>query len=317
MQFPIIVLDFLFAVLQLFQGIGKLFLRICFLLFKFLQAVLIFLAAVQIFFLSLCLHIIKPLLPQTLCFRFHGIHGILHLIIIVIGVDVMLSGNGKVDLREIIGIHGILRNIDKAGNTAAAYGGCSTVHVHVHRRRDITHHRQGAGGDDIQVICIIVLGDLDLLSQNAVIRKIAIGKTLPAVFRHPPAPQSDLIQFIRDGIEPIDLFFLFFSLLSNQIQIENTLGIHDPIHGLHLIHLFLFPAVGADQAKIKHILLRHVRLPGIDHIRFGHQQTYKNGCTQGNDCRNGNIASQRPSDGAQKVLLHCISFHYHSISPMS
>ena len=143
---------------------------------------------------------------------------------------------------------------------------------------------------------------------------IAVDQALIRLHRESAAPKRQPVHLLRDRIEPVHRIILFRTGAGNGIDVDNALSIHHALQPRNGIKLLLRPAIGADQAQVKHILRIHIFLARGHHIRFGHQQTHEHTGAQSYDCNDCKIASQGFQNGLQQIFAHRIFLHYHSIS---
>ena len=174
------------------------------------------------------------------------------------------------DLRVIVKIHTLGRNVYVIFDTAAAHRGGATIGVHVKRRCHIAYHRVGLMDHGIQGIVIVGTADGHSGSQNLFIGVVGIHQTFAGVFRYSATPKFYLVHTLRDRIEAI-YSFLLSAVSRNHIQVGNTLSIHHTIQPRDRLHRAVCPAIIAHQAQIEHILIVHKTLACGHHVRLGHQ----------------------------------------------
>ena len=313
-QFLSVILQFLLCVFQLGFCIGQFLLGFRFSVFVFSQTIQVFLIAFVVFFFRFCFDFGKTFLCQPLCLRFQGIHGCIQGVIVLVSVDFIVTGDGQIDFGKIVHIEGALGNVIVVFQTAAAYRGGTPVHIHVQRCGNTSNNGEGLIAQAIHRIFVIIGRQRDSLPQHVLSPVESICQTFVIRLRHPTAAKGYLIDILGDGIETVDAIFSTLAGFCDQIRPDRAFSLGDTFQLLHLVHIFLGPAIAVDQTDIEHILLVGKILPCGNHIRLGHQKAHKQPCTQGNNCSNGRISSEGLDNGLAQISAHGISFHYHSIS---
>ena len=234
--------------------------------------------------------------------------------IICIGVDPVLAGNGHVDLGVVIQIKATGGDVKIAFQHAAAHGSAAPVGVHEEGSGYIAYHGVGATDHGIQGICVVGFGHRHGLSQNGVIKIETVCQTLIGIPGHPTAPQIHFVHQIRQGIEAENFVFLLVSHPHQHVLIDGCFHVHQTGQVLYLLHLIVGPAVGAEEPQVEGVLLVCKDLTCLHHVDLGHPQAGENGTAQGDDQHDGQISSEGAADGLGQVFDHHILFHYHSIS---
>ena len=288
-----IVNKLLLTVFQLLQGIIQFLVRLRLAFGVFHQSLGIFLHAVPVGFHGLLPHFLQTAVCHFLQGRLQGIGGRLQGIGVFVGIDGMLTGDGDVDLRIVVHVQGFRRDIEIAGQAAAAHGGGAAVHVHIQGRGNIAHHFKGAPGHAIQGILRVGLGNGHFFAQKGVAVQEAVSQTFLRAFGHPSAPQGDLVDSLRDLQETEHRVHLCALQPGDQVYVADTFRVHHALQLGCFLYIFLCPAIAVHQPQVEHVLPVHKHLSRGDHIRLGHQKPQKQCRTQRDNGRQGNIASQR------------------------
>ena len=281
------------------------------------QTVFIFTQAFLVFFHGIGTDFPDTFSGQSFGHRFDSLCGQLHGIIERIRINVIFTGDYHMNLRIIIRIQRLRRHIEIAGQTAAADGCITPVHVHVQRRGYIAHNCKGFCHECVQCSFFVGFRDLYCCSDDIVRCCKTVCQTLIRFFRHTAAPQNNPVHSLRDFIEAVYRTFPGISHIRNSVQIQDTFCIRNCFQSRNLRCMCLIPTVGADQTQVEHVLLVHILLTRRHHIGFGHQQAHKHTGTQRNDHNDRQITAKRFEYGLLEVFAHCISSHYHSISAIS
>ena len=94
-----------------------------------------------------------------------------------LGIDLMVTGNGKADIGIIVNRKCLIRKVDVAAELTVSKGGITPGHIHVQRRTDIAHHRKGAATQAFQGIRVIISADCELCTKHRIICASAVYQT--------------------------------------------------------------------------------------------------------------------------------------------
>ena len=298
------------GILQLLKGIGLLPLIIQ-------NALVVFLLPIQNGLLRLLPGGNQALLGIGLQQRLQFLCRLGQGIIVFLGIDGVVPGEHSMNLRVIADVEGFLGDKIVVGDAAAAHGGVAPVGVHIQGGTHQSHHGEGVHRQLVQGGILIIRGDGDGFAQNGFGISESIGQALPRSLRHPSFQQHQLVDALRDGVEPIDRRVLSLVVLHNQVGVKQALGILQPAQLRDRRQLILIPTIGAEQAQVKHILFIGVDLSRGHHVHLCRTQTHKDSSAQGDNHRNGNVAPQGFENRAAQIPAHHIPLHYHSISAIS
>ena len=238
----------------------------------------------------------------------------IHSIIKLIGVDTVITANGNADLRIIIYIKSIFRQIQIACHSTVSEGRGTAGHIHEQGCADIANHREFMIFKGFQGIFMITLGNNKCFTKDRICNMGAIDKAFVGLFRHSAAQQPNLRHRLRNVVELINTLRISTLGASKGIHRDYALHIHNTGNLRDLIHIFLTPAIGVQQPKVKHIRFIHEPLSCFDHIRFRCTQAHKDRRAQCNDQNDGNIAGNGFQNGLLQIFAHYIFTHYHSSS---
>ena len=258
-----------------------------------------------------------PLLRQFLNSGFNAFCSSIHGIVIRIAVNLVIPGNGDIDLGIVIHIQRFRQDIEIVIQCAVADSSRTTVHVHVQGAGDITHNREFLLCDGIQRIFLIVSGNCNGFADYRIVHMIAVDETFIGSFRHTAANEPEHVQSFGHRIKTVGGSLLSAAEVRQQIHICNPFRILNSVHSGNLVHMVFVPSIHADQTQIEHIQIIQMLLTCGNHIRLSHQQAHKHTGTQSNDHDNGQIPPEGSQYGLGEIFAHCISSHYHSISAIS
>ena len=143
---------------------------------------------------------------------------------------------------------------------------------------------------------------------------VTVGQTFVGALGHPTAPEGDLVDPLRDGVEAEHRVLRFASQPDDGVLIQGRFQSRQALQLHHFLDLVIGPAVGAEESQIEHILLIRKGLSRLHHVRLGHQQADKQRRAQRDDQHDGQISAKGAEDGLGQVFRHDILFHHHSIS---
>ena len=310
-------LNCLLTILQLLPGIRQLLQGICLFPLIIRFSLPVFLLTVQKSLLRLLLGRLQALLRKGCQQRLDYIGGIGQGIVIYLRIGGIVPLDGGMNLRIISNIKGFFRNKEIIGDSAAANGGIAPVGVHIQRRTHEANDGEFSLGQLVKGGIGIIIRHGNRFADDLFSVVEAVCQAFVRCLRHSALQQHQAVDFLRDGIEAVDRRFIPTLTLSNQVGIENALGLFDARQPGNRLQLGFVPAIGGKQPQVKHILGVHIFPPRFHHIRFGGAQTHKHTGAQGNNHGNGDITPEGFGDGAPQIPAHHISFHYHSISEIS
>ena len=235
---------------------------------------------------------IHSCLGDGLQLRLQQIRCLLHGIIIFLGINLVIPGNGGVDLGVIGDVKGIRRDEEEIRDAAAAHGGIAPVGIHIQRTAHQANHGELPLLQLVQGIVGILLRDGHLRADDGFVISEAIRQAFVCPLRHPSFQQHKPVDRFRNGVEPVNQSIAAFLALGNQVGVKHALHILQAFQGGDFLHLLRLPAIGADEPKIKHVLAVGVGLSCGHHVHFRGPQSHKNRRTQGDDGGNGNIPAQ-------------------------
>ena len=221
------------------------------------------------------------------------------------------------DLRIVVGIKCRFRNIKITADRAVAQRGVATGQIHIQRAAGIADNGVSMAGKHIQRIFLIGIRHRDHRAQHLITNSGTVQQTLVFRFRHSAAQKIGLADPLGQRMDLEYHILLCVPTPDIGIQCHGAFRIHDALHLPDGFHIRLIPAVGAEQAQIKHILFIGILLSRSNHIRLGDPKTHKNGAAKGDDRHDRQIPSQRFDNGPAQIPAHHISPHYHSISATS
>ena len=121
----------LLAVQEFLETIPELFFRFRLALTVFQVSFRILAKAIVILLFRIPAHIIQALPGKGLHQRLYFVRHSLQSIIIFVGINRVVAGNGDMDLRIVVRVKGILRDKEVIGNAAAAHRGAAPGAVHI------------------------------------------------------------------------------------------------------------------------------------------------------------------------------------------
>ena len=229
----------------------------------------------------------------------------------------MLPGQGQIDLRVKFLLDAVHGDVAIGADGAAADGGGAPLHVQIHGGADGSHDGVDLVTEGLQGGLGVVLGDVEGLADDGLVKEVALHHALIRGGRHPSVLQGGAVEPLGDGHELEDRV-LVVAHMYQHIQGNRALGIGNTVEPGEGEHIIVRPAVAVYHLQIEHILLIRVVLHRGDHVHLGHLQTGEQSRTQGDDGDDGDVSADGMADGLGQISPHhVLSSHYHSISEIS
>ena len=312
-----VVSDLPLGIHELVVGISQFLLGVQLALFQLSKTVQILPVAVGVFRFGLVQKVPEPSVGDCLYLGLQPGGHVVHGAVVVLGIDREIAGDGHVDLGVIVRREALRRDVKIALDGTAAHCGGAAVLVHVEWRRHVAHDGISIIGQRIKSQLLIVVRQRHLCAEDGVIEVEAVGQTFVGALGHPSAPEGDLIDPFRDGIEAVNRILPGIPQPDDGILIIGCFHPRQALQLFQLLDLVVCPAVGTEKTQIKHILLICKDLSRLHHIHLGHQQADEQRRAQRNNQHDGQVTSKGTEDGLGQVFRHNILFHHHSISRIS